>query len=280
MNMFLPVSNKLMNLLEVLEKSQLYKPGEFGPKSENYHYRQFLNVQITDKIEAIEKRANNNLLIFVRRCIDVITFLKMVSFDGQTLKFKNMMSYIYKQHNGKHRDRHQRNMDLLVEISNTKFKDFVLQGGGNTQDGIQDINISLSFDSSIHVSKTAGSMKNRLIKKLFEISTLFSLKNDKQNKIQAIKEKAQHFKDCCPTLFTNEQTKKFIGESIIGQAMSEKDEYKQNEMISQGIEQLIERPHLMDMDYVVPKLCETKNFSRIVELAMLKIESLEKMNDD
>jgi hypothetical protein len=95
-------------------------------------------------------------------------------------------------------------MDLLVEISNTKFKDFVLQGGGNTQDGLQDINISLSFDASIHVSKTAGSMKNRLIKKLFEISTLFSLKSDKANKIQAIKDKAQHFKDCCPTLFTQE----------------------------------------------------------------------------
>jgi hypothetical protein len=39
--------------------------------------------------------------------------------------------------------------------------------------------------------------------------------------------------------------------------MSEKDEFKQNEMIIQGIEQLIERPHLIDMDYIVPKLCDT-----------------------
>lgn len=95
-------------------------------------YREHLDVQIKDKLEAIERKANNNLLIFIRRCIDVITFLKMVSFDGQTLKFKSMMNYLYKQHLGKHRERHQRNMDLLIEISNTKFKDFVLQGGGNT----------------------------------------------------------------------------------------------------------------------------------------------------
>lgn len=39
MNMFLPVSQKLINLLEVLEKFQLYKPGHFGPKSDVYLYR-------------------------------------------------------------------------------------------------------------------------------------------------------------------------------------------------------------------------------------------------
>jgi hypothetical protein len=113
--------------------------------------------------------------------------MKMVSFDGETLKFRSMMQYLYKQHLGKHRERHQRNVELLIEISNTKFKDFVLQGGGNTQDGLEEI--SMSFESSFHTNKTAGSMKNRLIKKLFEISTLFSLKKDK-DKTQAIKDKA------------------------------------------------------------------------------------------
>ena len=32
------------------------------------------------------------------------------------------------------------------------------------------------------------------------------------------------------------------------------------------------------MEYVVPKLCETNNFSRVVELAMMKIERLEQIN--
>lgn len=31
------------------------------------------------------------------------------------------------------------------------------------------------------------------------------------------------------------------------------------------------------MEYVVPKLCETKNYLRIVEIAMLKIKTVEEM---
>jgi hypothetical protein len=48
-------------------------------------------------------------------------------------------------------------------------------------------------------------------------------------------------------------------------------------MISEGIDQLIEKPHLIDMEYVVPKLCETKNYLRIVEICMLKIKMVQEM---
>lgn len=98
MNMFLPVFSKLQNLLETLEKHQLYKQGDLSkiPHNDSLEYRNQLSVQIRDKLEVIEKKANTNLIIFIRRCMDVITFLKMVSFDGQTLKFKSMMNYLYK----------------------------------------------------------------------------------------------------------------------------------------------------------------------------------------
>jgi hypothetical protein len=45
-------------------------------------------------------------------------------------------------------------------------------------------------------------------------------------------------------------------------------------MITEGIEQLVERPHLIDLDYVVPKLTDTNNFLRIIEICMLKLQKL------
>jgi|TARA_B110000285_G_C14568346_1_gene356702 hypothetical protein len=68
--------------------------------------------------------------------------------------------------------------------------------------------------------------KSRLIKKLFETSTLFPLTKagirgqgletlTQTEKVQAIEAQSRVIQELCPTLFTVEQTTKFIGESVL-----------------------------------------------------------------
>ena len=48
----------------------------------NVQYCWEFDSQCRDKLELIEKDNIKNLLVFIRRCIDVIEFLKIISFDG------------------------------------------------------------------------------------------------------------------------------------------------------------------------------------------------------
>mgnify|MGYP006098601675 CR=1 FL=1 len=68
--------------------------------------------------------------VFVQRCIDVIQFLKYVSFEGDSEKFENMLMFIFKSSLGKSKDKHKRDTDFLKELAGTKFKDLVQEGCG------------------------------------------------------------------------------------------------------------------------------------------------------
>jgi len=53
---------------------------------------------VKERIEVQERKAIKNLIVFVRRCIDVIKFLKIISFEGEESQelFKEMIKNIGK----------------------------------------------------------------------------------------------------------------------------------------------------------------------------------------
>ena len=68
------------------------------------------DLKIKERIEVHERKAIKNLIVFVRRCIDVITFLKIISFEGEVSQelFKKMIKNIEKA-------------GFLKELANTKY---------------------------------------------------------------------------------------------------------------------------------------------------------------
>ena len=59
------------------------------------------------------------------------------------------------------------------------------------------------------------------------------------------------------------------------QALAEKDPKKQNDQINHAVKQLLQNPELIDMDAVVPDLCASDNYLKVVQLCLLKIEALQ-----
>lgn len=48
--------------------------------------------------------------------------------------------------------------------------------------------------------------------------------------------------------------------------MAEKDLKKQNDLINHAVKQLLQNPELIDMDAVVPDLCASDNYLKVVQI--------------
>jgi hypothetical protein len=64
--------------------------------------------------------------------------------------------------------------------------------------------------------------------------------------------------------------------SILSQAIKEKDERKQNQLVQKGVSLLQEDPISIKIGYVAQLLAKTNNFATIVELCARKIIALER----
>ena len=60
-------------------------------------YRCELAPWVCDQIEVEESQTLRDMQFFVQRCIDVISFLKFVSYDGDSERFESMLMFIFKQ---------------------------------------------------------------------------------------------------------------------------------------------------------------------------------------
>ena len=75
-----------------------------------------------ERIEVHERKAIKNLIVFVRRCIDVIKFLKIISFEGEQSQelFQKMIKNIGGGGGSSGK------AGFLKELADTKYKDFVM----------------------------------------------------------------------------------------------------------------------------------------------------------
>ena len=106
-----------------------------------------------DSKEVVEKKTVINLILFIKRCLDIIEFLKIVSFDGDQSLFQKMLAAINSRNI-------KRKEELLVtELASTCFKDLVMEGGNDS-------------------SSQEGSAKAEFLKNLFEASVLVANKQE------------------------------------------------------------------------------------------------------
>lgn len=63
-----------------------------------------------------------SLLFVTRRCIDVIEFLKMISFEGNQLFFQQLLNNLRRE------DQKTGKTSILRELAGTCFRDLVLEG--------------------------------------------------------------------------------------------------------------------------------------------------------
>ena len=83
---------------------------------------------VQEKINSGQKKVLKDIMVFVRRCIDSIQFLKIISFQQQSdpkirkSLFEKFMKSISTSKDGK---------AVLKELSYTQYKDLVLQGGSH-----------------------------------------------------------------------------------------------------------------------------------------------------
>jgi hypothetical protein len=93
----------------------------------------------------------------------------------------------------------------------------------------------------------------------------------------SIKREAANISHICPTIFVQEDTHTFAGESILDQARKEKDGMKQKQMIQEGVEQLLKQPQEIDLtpqSQIIKFLRETHNFMTIVDICLRKADYL------
>jgi hypothetical protein len=64
--------------------------------------------------------------------------------------------------------------------------------------------------------------------------------------------------------------------SILSQAIKEKDERKQNQLVQKGVSLLQEDPISIKIGYVAQLLAKTNNFATIVDLCARKVIALER----
>lgn len=308
---FEPALHKLTNLLNTLEScqkdltlqtsaedqskllrhdlAQMRSADELGIQSteilDQVYFTYAMDNQIKEKIEQSQKKVLKSLMVFVRRCIDAIQFLKIISFreasDAKIRRelFQAMMNQIQNSKDGK---------AFLRELADTKYKDLVLQGGSQETlfECQQDESIGQIILDALGSSEARGTGKSRLIRKLYDncIHIAVAKENTRGsaggalsagfNVQTAIQQRALQIQTLCPTMFTTSQTTTFIGQSILHQAVSETDSKKQDELIRQGMVQLLKLPQNIKLDLVVPDLCKTQRYQAIVELCMQKIQRL------
>lgn len=109
-----------------------------------------------DRIEVMERKILKNIIVFIRRCLDVIEFLKIISFEGNSELTKRLLGQVEQNEGGK---------DLLAEVSKTTFKDFITKGGYNEKNNMMSNSAGVSNVTQINYS--AGQDKNPIIQRLF-----------------------------------------------------------------------------------------------------------------
>lgn len=112
------------------------------------------------------------------------------------------------------------------------------------------------------------------MKQLFESSVIIASQQTQGDKTGTIKRRAENIWRICPTIFSSSDTVTFVGESYLRQALREKDSVKQRQMINQGLAQVLQEPQNLDLRKIVPILCETNDFSTIVDLCLNKVQYL------
>lgn len=267
-------SNDLTRLTSIADQTQLLRkerhlggitnPGIVG----QVDFCTQLDGATQDKLELVQRNSVKNLMFFVRRCIDVIEFMRITSFEANQSLFQKMLQSLSKEDPA--------GSSLLKEVAETTFKDLVVQGEA------QDNTLDLSRTSGRHQAQP----KSRLIQKLFEatITLLNSTSSKDKHKMRPdvaadIRNRVSDYQRHCPTLFSSSQVSNFIGESILNQALRAEDTSRRVELITQGVEQLKTKPHLLNLKSVVPILCRTDNYLTIVDLCVLKAKYLRGLVD-
>ena len=110
MHMFLPALKKLHHLLHMTERyhTDLCRQTTTDDQASLLRQETMLNTkrginsqsilsqvqftyeldsQIKDKIEIAERKVIKNIIFFIRRCIDVIEYIKAISFEGDEIMF-------------------------------------------------------------------------------------------------------------------------------------------------------------------------------------------------
>lgn len=113
---------------------------------------------------------------------------------------------------------------FLTELSNTKYKDLVLQGGSHDTlfESPQDESLDQIILDALGSSEAQGTEKSRLIRKLYDTCIQVAVgKENKQgasiavkqgfNVQSAIQQRALQIQQLCPTMFTQSQTTTFVG---------------------------------------------------------------------
>ena len=106
-----------------------------------------------DRIEVMERKILKNIIVFIRRCLDVIEFLKIISFEGNSELTERLLGQVQGSQAG--------GRDVLDELSKTTFKDFITRGGYNEKNNMMSNSAGVSNVTQINYS--AGQDKNPII---------------------------------------------------------------------------------------------------------------------
>lgn len=204
------------------------------------------------------------MLFFIRRCIDVCEFIKIVSFENNVILFQDLLAQLKK-------DRRTSPL-ILEEVADTCFRELVLEGTCE----------ELLIDEGGLTSNNSGCKKSAFINKLFQASVMVSNKvmNQSQpsknlNDAHWFKQRVAQIQNVCPTLFSSSSQQTFVGLTLLQQAIKEKDTVKRQALINDGVSQLEKKPEVLNLKQVVPVLTRLKDFLTIVDLALRKAKYLQ-----
>jgi len=77
--------------------------------------------------------------------------------------------------------------------------------------------------------------------------------------------------ELCPTLFSPEESRIFLGTSLIKKASKETDRKSREEMYQKAINLLLKDPSQIELAQVVPDLAKDWQFEKIVQIALSKL---------
>eukprot|EP00347_Sterkiella_histriomuscorum_P003419 403364365 len=120
---------------------------------------------------------------------------------------------------------------------------------------------------------------NTLIKKILEASIELDQDKDSGRTAQIIRERSIRINNLCSALFTIEENKAFVGESLISTAVKEQNQQKREELLKQAMFSLCEQPLEIDLTILAPLLVEIGNFSSLVDLTLRKISALNNLSE-
>ena len=112
---------------------------------------------------------------------------------------------------------------------------------------------------------------NILIRKLLEKTINLEATGDAKLSEQTLRLKQEKVSELCPTLFSPDESRVFLGYSMLQTAALETEVKRQEEHISKAMGYLLIDPMRIDMQTVVPILAKLRQFQQIVHLALQMI---------